>query len=49
MITNTCCSLNCPFIDVCKEYNFLIERNNPCEHAEHILSAAERYKNKERI
>lgn len=40
---HTCVSLNCPFIDVCKEYNFLIDRGSICEHAEHYLRLAKVY------
>lgn len=28
---HTCVSLNCPFIDHCKEYNFLVDRGKVCE------------------
>lgn len=27
----TCVSLNCPFINHCKEYNFLVDRGKVCE------------------
>lgn len=28
---NTCVSLNCPFVNHCKDYNFLVDRGDNCE------------------
>ena len=39
----TCVSLNCPFIDVCKDYNLRTPRTVPCPSAQRIAKAAERY------
>ena len=33
----TCCSLNCPFILVCKKCNFLVDRGEKCETMEFII------------
>lgn len=43
---NTCCSLNCPFIGVCKEYNFLAERGEKCDTMEAIIEKAEKVQKK---
>lgn len=40
---HTCVSLDCPFIFVCKEYNYLIDRGSVCKHAEHYLKLAKMY------
>lgn len=42
----TCVSMNCPFITVCHHYNFLEERQTPCEYAERIVELSEIYKNR---
>ena len=39
---NTCVSMSCPFIMVCKEYNFLVDRGEKCETQEHILRQAKK-------
>lgn len=39
---NTCVSMSCPFILVCKEYNFLVDRGEKCETQEHILRQAKK-------
>ena len=36
-VKNTCCSLNCPFIPICKEYNFLVDRGKECKIMEFII------------
>lgn len=46
---NTCVSLNCPFMDECKHYNFLIDRGNKCEHAIKIIQASEYYRERTKI
>ena len=28
----TCVSLNCPYMSICKHYNFLVDRGEECEH-----------------
>lgn len=42
MLKNTCCSLRCPFIPYCKEYNFLIDRGEKCKIQEEIIKAAKK-------
>ena len=37
----TCVSINCPFIAICKDYNFLIDRAGGCETQKRIVEAAE--------
>lgn len=39
---NTCVSMGCPFILVCKEYNFLVDRGEKCETQENILRLAKK-------
>lgn len=39
---NTCVSMSCPFIMVCKEYNFLVDRGDTCETQEDILRQAKK-------
>lgn len=39
---NTCVSMGCPFILVCKEYNFLVDRGEKCETQENILRQAKK-------
>lgn len=39
---NTCVSMSCPFIMVCKEYNFLVDRGEKCETQEDILRQAKK-------
>ena len=39
---NTCVSMSCPFILVCKEYNFLVDRGEKCETQEDILRQAKK-------
>lgn len=39
---NTCVSMSCPFILVCKEYNFLVDRGEKCETQEAILRLAKK-------
>ena len=45
---NTCCSLNCPFIVVCKAYNNGVDRGEECQQATQIIKAAERYKKQQK-
>lgn len=40
----TCCSINCPFIPFCKDYNFTIDRKDGCETQSLILQRAEKLK-----
>lgn len=40
MKTNTCVSLNCPFMNLCKHYNFLIDRGEKCIIQEEIVQKA---------
>lgn len=37
---NTCCSMACPFIPYCKEYNFLVDRGEYCDTQRKIIDAA---------
>lgn len=39
---NTCVSMSCPFILVCKEYNFLVDQGDKCETQEDILRQAKK-------
>ena len=39
---NTCVSMGCPFILVCKEYNFLVDRGEKCDTQENILRLAKK-------
>lgn len=39
-MSNTCCSLSCPFINICKHYNFLVDRGNKCEIMESSIERA---------
>ena len=39
----TCVSLDCPFIDICKDYNLRVPRTAPCPSAQRIAEAAKRY------
>ena len=39
----TCVSLDCPFINVCKDYNLRTPRTAPCPSAQRIAEAAKRY------
>lgn len=36
----TCVSMNCPFIDYCKDYNFLVDRGEKCETKERLIRSA---------
>lgn len=45
---NTCVSMKCPFIPVCKEYNFLIDRGDKCEVQENILKRAKKLEKQRR-
>lgn len=36
----TCVTLDCPFICYCKEYNYLVDRGEGCEHMEQIIKKA---------
>lgn len=38
---NTCVSMNCPFISVCKDYNFLVDRPFGCGIYRRILNLAQ--------
>lgn len=40
---NTCITLDCPFIWYCKEYNYLVDRGDSCEHMEQIIKKAKRF------
>lgn len=39
----TCVNLDCPFICYCKEYNYLVDRGEGCEHMEQIIKKAKRF------
>lgn len=39
---NTCCSLNCPFIAICRNYNFLVDRGHECKTYRKILSISKK-------
>lgn len=39
----TCVTLNCPFILYCREYNYLVDRGDSCEHMEQIIKKAKRF------
>lgn len=44
----TCVSMNCPFMGICKEYNFLVDRSNGCKTQQFILKkSSEMLKRKE--
>lgn len=45
---NTCVSMGCPFILVCKEYNFLVDRGEKCETQEAILRQAKKLEKQRR-
>lgn len=38
----TCVSMNCPFLDHCKDYNFLVDRDGGCKTQKAIIDAAAR-------
>lgn len=38
----TCISLNCPYIDICKYYNFNIDRGQKCETRDRITELAKK-------
>lgn len=40
---STCVSLNCPFYNYCRHYNFLVERGEKCEIMEDIIRKALKY------
>ena len=40
----TCCSINCPFIAFCKEYNNEIDRSEGCKTQLLIIKQVEKYK-----
>jgi len=42
---NTCITLDCPFICYCKEFNYLVDRGERCEHMEQIIKKAKRFAN----
>lgn len=48
-LENTCVTLDCPFIWYCKEYNFLVDRGQHCEHQDQILLQAKRLMKQRRI
>lgn len=39
----TCVTLDCPFILYCREYNYLVDRGESCEHMEQIIKKAKRF------
>ena len=39
----TCITLDCPFICYCKEFNYLVDRGERCEHMEQIIKKAKRF------
>lgn len=45
---NTCVSMSCPFIMVCKEYNFLVDRGEKCDTQENILRQANKLEKQRR-
>ena len=45
---NTCVSMSCPFILVCKEYNFLVDRGEKCDTQEAILRQAKKLEKQRR-
>lgn len=45
---NTCVSMGCPFILVCKEYNFLVDRGDKCDTQENILRLAKKLEKQRR-
>lgn len=47
-VKNTCVSMSCPFILVCKEYNFLVDRGEKCEIQENILRQAKKLEKQRR-
>lgn len=36
----TCVSMDCPFMGICREYNFLVDRSNGCKTQKFILEKA---------
>lgn len=48
-IMHTCVSLRCPYMNTCKEYNFLIDRNKHCDHAINLTAAAQLYMAREKL
>lgn len=36
----TCISTNCPYIEICKEYNFLTDRGQGCKVRQYITEQA---------
>ena len=38
----TCVSINCPFISIYNQYNFLVDRTGGCDTQDRILEAADR-------
>ena len=34
----TCCSMNCPFITYCKDYNFIVDRTGGCETQKSLIN-----------
>ena len=41
-LKNTCVSMSCPFVGLCNQYNFLIDRGESCEYQDQLLRAAKR-------
>ena len=36
----TCCSMGCPFVNQCKDYNFLVDRTGGCETQQKLIDTA---------
>ena len=39
---NTCISLKCPYIDICKNYNHCVDRGEQCKTRKRITELAKR-------
>ena len=44
----TCISLECPFMTLCKHYNFLIDRGESCPIQEKIVYCVGKYREQQR-
>lgn len=45
----TCVSLRCPFQNICKHYNFLVDREPTCEHISEFIQASKYYEARQQL
>lgn len=44
----TCVSINCPFIDYCKDYSLTKDRSGGCKTQDNIMALAKRLEKKQK-